>query len=160
MTVRTKPKLKENERSIKLTGVYIRRLEQRYMEEQKEIEEMNQTQQPSWLVNNILFCYEGEKHTSNDSKKKQHKGSHSGSNDEAYIDGSKSTGRKLGFAAVFLERRGTLPDESSIHTAEMTTIKIAMRGKQKREDMRWEIHTDSLSSTEQQRKPSNIKSDI
>ena len=31
----------ENERSIKPTGVYRRRLEQRYMEEQKEIEEMN-----------------------------------------------------------------------------------------------------------------------
>ena len=31
---------KENERSIKLMEVYLRRLEQRYMEEQKEIEEM------------------------------------------------------------------------------------------------------------------------
>ena len=30
------------------------------MEELKEIEEMNQTQQPPWLVNNILFGYEGE----------------------------------------------------------------------------------------------------
>ena len=31
----------ENERSIKPTGVYLRRLEERYMEERKEIEEMN-----------------------------------------------------------------------------------------------------------------------
>ena len=31
----------ENERSIKLMGVYLRRLEQSYMEEQKEIEDMN-----------------------------------------------------------------------------------------------------------------------
>ena len=38
----------ENERSIKPTDVYPRRLEQRYMEEQKEIEETNQTQQPPW----------------------------------------------------------------------------------------------------------------
>ena len=35
----------ENERSIKPTGVYLKRLEQRYIEEQKKIEEMNQTQQ-------------------------------------------------------------------------------------------------------------------
>ena len=32
-----------------------------------EIEEMNQTQPPSWLVNNILFCYEGETHIGNGS---------------------------------------------------------------------------------------------
>ena len=32
---------KENERSIKPTAVYLRRLEQKYMGEQKEIEEMN-----------------------------------------------------------------------------------------------------------------------
>ena len=51
-------------------GVYLSRLEQRYMEEQKEIEEMNLTQQPPWLVNNILFCYEGETHTGNESKRK------------------------------------------------------------------------------------------
>ena len=61
----------ENERSIKPTGVYLRRLEQRYIEEQKEIEERNQTQQPPWLVNSILFCYKGETHTGNVSKKKQ-----------------------------------------------------------------------------------------
>ena len=33
----------ENERSRKHTGVYLRTLEERYMEEQKEIGEMNQT---------------------------------------------------------------------------------------------------------------------
>ena len=52
-------------------GEYLRRLEQRYMGKQMKIEEMNQTQ-PPWLVNNILFCYEGEKHTGNESKKKDH----------------------------------------------------------------------------------------
>ena len=50
------------------------------MKEQKEIEKMNQTQQTPWLVNNILFCYEGEIHTGNDREKKhhflQHKGNH------------------------------------------------------------------------------------
>ena len=49
--------------------MYTIKLEQRYMGEQIEIEEMNQTQQPLWLVNNILFCYEGEKHTRNESEK-------------------------------------------------------------------------------------------
>ena len=33
----------ENKISIKFKGVYLRWLEQRYMGEQKEIEEMNQT---------------------------------------------------------------------------------------------------------------------
>ena len=61
----------ENERSIKPTGVYLRRLEKRYMGEQMEIEEKNQTQQPPWLVNNISFCYEGEKHTRNESERKK-----------------------------------------------------------------------------------------
>ena len=43
----------ENERSIKPKGMYLRKLERRYMEEQKEIEKMNQTQQPPWFVNNM-----------------------------------------------------------------------------------------------------------
>ena len=68
--------------SIKPTEVYLWKLEQRYMREQKEIEELNQTQLP-WLVNNILFCYEREKHTGNKSERKQHflqhKGKHSNS---------------------------------------------------------------------------------
>ena len=40
----------------------------------------------------------------------QHKGNHS-NNKEAYTDGSKSTGKKVGFAAVFkdITRRGALP---------------------------------------------------
>ena len=95
MTERTKTK-KENERSIKPTRVYLRRLEQRYMEEKKEIKEMNQTQQPPWLVNNILFCYEVETHMGNESERKQHFLQHKekhGNNKEVYTDGSKSTGR-------------------------------------------------------------------
>ena len=92
-------------------GVY---LEQRHMEEQKEIEEMKQTQQPLWLVNNILFCYEKETHTENVSEIKQHFLQHKeklGINKEAYTDGSKSTGRKVG-AAVFADitKRGALPE--------------------------------------------------
>ena len=82
---------------MKPTGMYLRRLEQGYMEEQKEKGEMNQAQQHPWLVNNILFCYEGEIHTKNDSESKKHflknKGNHI-NNKEAYTDRSKRTGRK------------------------------------------------------------------
>ena len=56
--------------SIKPTRVYLGRLEPRYMEYQKEIEEMNQAQQPPWMVNNIFFSYDGEKQMGNDSKRK------------------------------------------------------------------------------------------
>ena len=97
----------ENKRSIKPMDVYLRRLEQRYMEEKKEIKEMNQTQQPPWLVNNILFCYEVETHMGNESERKQH---FLLQKEKAYTDGSKSIGRKLGYAAVFAEghqKRGT-----------------------------------------------------
>ena len=67
---------------------------------------------------------------------------------EAYTDWSKSTGRKVGFAAVVkdITRRGTLPEDASIHTDEITAIKITMREIQKREDMWWEIYADLLSS--------------
>ena len=87
-------------------GVYLRRLEQRHMKKQKKIEEMSKTQQSPWMVN-ILYCYERETHTRNDSERKQHKGKHS-NNKETYTDVSKSIGRKLGFAAVFadISRRG------------------------------------------------------
>ena len=73
--------------------------------EQRYIEDMNHTQQPPWLVNNILFCYGEETHTENDSERKQHflqhKVKHS-NNKEVYTYGSKSMGRKVGFAAVFV----------------------------------------------------------
>ena len=75
------------------------------MGELVEIEEMNQTQLLSWLLSNILFCYEGE-NTGNESKRKQHflqhKEKHSNGN-KSYTDGSKSTGRKVGYAAVFAD---------------------------------------------------------
>ena len=66
---------------------------------------------------------------------------------EAYTDGSKSTGRKIGFAAEFADitRRETLPEETSIHTAEMKAIKISMKEIQKREGIKWIIYIDLLS---------------
>ena len=116
--------------------MYLRRLKQRYMGEQWEM------------------------HTGNDWNKKQHflqnKGNHS---NDAYKDWSKSTGRKVGFAAVFTDiaRRSLHPHNWN------DSNKIEMRERQKREDMRWVIYTLSLSSMlaiENNRKPSNIKSDI
>ena len=80
------------------------------------------------MVNNILFYYEGDKHTGNEIEKKQHflqhKEKHSRSK-EAYTDGSKSPGRKVGYAAVFTDsnRRVALPEEAFTHTAEMTAMK-------------------------------------
>ena len=71
----------------------------------------------------------GETHTGDDNETKQHflqhKGKHS-NNKETYTDGSKRTGKKVGFAAVFADIRG------HIHTAEITAIKIAMRDTKKR----------------------------
>ena len=108
-------------------GVYIRRLEQRCMEERKELEDTTTLMVGKKHI--ILLCRRNIH--GNDSKRKQHflqhKGNHS-NNKEAYTDGSKSTRGKKGFAAVFVEfiRRGALPKEASIHTAKMTTIEIAI----------------------------------
>ena len=45
------------------------------------------------------------------------------------MDGSKSTERKVSYAAVFTDttRRGALPEEVSIQTTEMTAIKTTMK---------------------------------
>ena len=62
--------------------------------------------QPLWLINNILFYYEGETHTGNDSERKQHFFQHKGEhidNKAVSTDGSKSTGKKIGFPAVFAD---------------------------------------------------------
>ena len=69
------------------------------MREQTEVEEVNQTQLPPWLVINKLFCYEGEKQRGKAAIPTIQR-KHSNSN-EAYTDGSKSTGRKVGYAAIF-----------------------------------------------------------
>ena len=98
------------------------------------MEEINQIQQPSWLVNKILFCYEGETHTENDSERKQHFLQHKGkhiNNKEVYTDGSMSTRRKVGIAVVFADstRRGALPEEASIHTVDSLSSMLAIENK-------------------------------
>ena len=47
------------------------------MIEQKEIEKMNQTQQPPWLVNKMIFCYDGKKYSERKRHFLQHKWNHS-----------------------------------------------------------------------------------
>ena len=97
-----------------------------------------------------------EKNTRNDSERKQyflqHKENHSNKK-EAYTDGSKSTGRKVGFAAVFTDitRRGALPEEASIHTVEMRRHEMGNI---------YRFTEFNACHQELQRKPSNIKSDI
>ena len=102
---------------------------------------------PSWTTNNIIFCYEGENATKNLEKRRhflQHKSKHK-KEKEVYTDGSKNPGKKVGLAAVFevATRRGSLPEEVSIHTADMTAIKIALNEIKGRRGDNWVIYTDS-----------------
>ena len=90
--------------------MHYRILEQKYMEERKEIEKNNMPLHPLWTTNNITFCYEGENATKNLEKRQhflQHKSKHK-KEKEVYTDGSKNPGKKLGLAAVFEDatRRG------------------------------------------------------
>ena len=125
---------------------------------------MNETQQTPWLINSIIFCYNAEKHTGNDNKKKQHffqqKGNHS-NNKEAYTERSKSTERKVGFASVFedITRRGALPEDTSIHTAEMSNERDRKKRRHKMGNI-YRLAEFNACHREQQRKPSNIKSNI
>ena len=68
MRTKTMKKMKGQQNLLECTS---RKLEQSYMKEQREIEKMNQTQQPLGFVNNTIFCYEEEIHISNDSERKQ-----------------------------------------------------------------------------------------
>ena len=65
---------------------------------------------------------------------------------EPYANGSNNIGRKVGFTVVFTDiiRRRVLPEESSIQTAEMATIKVAFKKIHRREHRSWVIYTDSL----------------
>ena len=69
------------------------------------------------------------------------------------------------FAAEFADItiRGALPEEASIHITEMTAIKIAMRDTKKRGhemDNIYRFIEFNAGHQEQQREPSNIKSDV
>ena len=89
----------------------------------------------------------------NESERKQqflqHKGKH-GSSKKNYTDKLKSTGRKVSYAAVFTDttRRGALPEEAFIYTAEMTAIKAVMKEIKEREcDILTELHNQGKQLT-------------
>ena len=73
------------------------------------------------------------------------------------MDESKSTGRKVGYAAVFTDstKRGALPEEATIHTAEMT----AMKERGHKMGNIYRLVEFNAGNQEQQKSP-NTKSDI
>ena len=105
---------------------------------------------PPWLIKNLHFCYGGNSPAKYDKEEKQHfrqQEKHKNIK-EAYTDGSKNIGRKVGFVVVFTDttKWGALPEEASIHTAEMTAIKVALKEVHKRKDKRWVKYTDTQRS--------------
>ena len=54
--------------------------------------------------------------------------------------------RKEGFAVVFTDitRKGAIPEEASIHTAEMTAINVALMELHKKKDKRWVLYIHTL----------------
>ena len=62
-------------------------------------------------------------------------------------NGLKNIEKKVGFEGLFTDitRRGGLPKEASIYTAEMIEIKIALKEIYKREDKIWVISSDTQS---------------
>ena len=89
-------KYEENKAVTKPTEIHMRKLEQGYFKEQKDVEENHLTQQP--------FCYYKESPTNNENEGKnflQHKEEHKN---------TKEYGKKVGFLAVFsnITRRGAL----------------------------------------------------
>ena len=83
----------------------------------------------TWHNNhNVKLYYGGNSPTNNDNEKKQHflqqKETHKNTKED-YTYGSKSIGKEVSFAVVFTDitRREALPEEASIHTAQMIAIK-------------------------------------
>ena len=76
------------------------------------------------------------------------------------LDGSKRTGRK-GYAAAFTDttRRGALPEEASIHTAEMTPMKEIKEKGQKMGNI-YRLVELNAGHREQQSKSLDTKSGI
>ena len=91
-----------------------------------------------WFLNNTHFCCIRENKNTK----------------ETYTDGQR---------VVLFTRRGALPEEASIHIAEMTVVKIALKEIHKREDKIWIIYTDTQSpmqSIEYNKKSTITKHDI
>ena len=50
----------ENKEAIKPTEVHLRKQEQGYMKEQREVEENHLAQQPPWIIYKVHFFYDGD----------------------------------------------------------------------------------------------------
>ena len=109
-----------------------------------------------WLLDNFDVCYHGVAHikgTASDSQLCQtflsHMAAHTNSN-HIYTDGSKSS-TGVGFGVVFgpnltNHRRGTLPNQATIFTAELHAIILALAIVDQSPGEKWTVFTDSQSS--------------
>ena len=48
--------MKKNKEAARPTGLHSQKLDQKYMKQQREIEENHLAQQPLWLLHNTYFC--------------------------------------------------------------------------------------------------------
>ena len=64
--------MKKTEVATRPMGVHIRKVEQRYMKEQRKIEKNYLAQQLPYLLNHIYFCYDEELLTNSHNEKKQY----------------------------------------------------------------------------------------
>ena len=117
----------ENEGATRSTEVNLRKLEQRWMKEQKDRREPHGTT-ASMVIKQCMFFYAFYSLRKNKNTLK------------AYTDVSKSIGF---FAAVFMQ---TISLKKPPFTVKITAIKIALMEIHKREDKRWVIYTQFYKS--------------
>ena len=99
----------------------------------------------------------------NDSKRKQHFLQHEGNhnnNKEAYTDESKSTGRKVGFAAVFMDITRSCFHSHSWNDSNKNNNERDEKKRRHEMGNIYRLAELNVHHQEQQRKQSNIKSDI
>ena len=77
-------------------SVHLKEWEQRYIEEQREIENNKLAQPPPWLLNNTSFCHDGKLPTKHKEKYKNTK--------EAYTDRLQRIGKKVAIFANFIRK--------------------------------------------------------
>ena len=104
------------------------------MKEQKEVEENHIAQPPPWLINNVHFCYDVDYPANNHNEKnikipKKH----------TQMD------QKTWKRRQALQHYSQI-EEVSIHTFEMTVLKVALNEIHKIEGERWVTYRHTLSS--------------
>ena len=129
MTEKIKAMKKRRSNQTNRTTVHLRKLEQRYMKEQSEVEEDYLTKQATWLLNNTYICYDGESSTNIDNDKKQHFLQHK----KKHKNTKEACTEKI---EKHRKENKLCKSINSYHqkTAEMMTIKIALKEIHKREE--------------------------